>query len=300
VRDTAQAVSRFRREVQALARMDPHPNIVMAMHASEHDGRMYLVMEYVPGTDLRRYVQETGPLPVAQSCEFIQQAAVALAYAHRHGIVHRDIKPANLLLTAASTIKLLDLGLARLAAADPAAADTGATKSGALLGTVDYLAPEQARDASHADARSDLYSLGCTFYFLLTGRAPFANRSTVEKLMAHAEQVPEPIHRVRPDVPPAIAAVVAKLMAKRPEDRYPSAVQFLDALGVVVQEMVSADGQSSSPGTADPELRFIGDLIRTVLTGRPMAGFAALVVVAVGVGMVWHAWPHAPGTSNAN
>ena len=166
------AVRRFQREVRAPPRLCRHPNIVHAYDADEIDGTHLLVMEYVEGaTDLARLVKQNGPLPVAQACEYIRQAALGLQHAYERGLVHRDIKPHNLLLTAdGQTVKVLDMGLARL---DPLPGDDRSatmTQEGAVMGTPDYIAPEQALDSHTVDIRADLYSLGCTFYYLLTGK----------------------------------------------------------------------------------------------------------------------------------
>jgi tRNA A-37 threonylcarbamoyl transferase component Bud32 len=228
--DDAPALARFLNEVRSLARLNPHPNVAAAFHASKYQGRLYLVMEHVPGLDLKQHVRQGGPLPVAQACAFIRQAALGLGYAHRHGIVHRDVKPSNLMLTPEGTVKVLDLGLARQVAQGGQGTDASLTPSGAVLGTFDYLAPEQARDPGAADARSDLYSLGCAFYELLTGRPPFHHHTELEKLVAHARDEPRPLRELRPDVPEAVAAVVHKLLAKRPEDRYPTAGALIYAL----------------------------------------------------------------------
>jgi hypothetical protein len=225
-----EAVRRFRQSVQILARLRPHPHIAAALHASDHEGCLYLTMEYVDGSDLRAFVRQSGPLSVAQACDYIRQAALGLEYAHQHGIVHRDIKPSNLMLTQDGRIKILDLGLARRTGPALLDADASQTGAGVVIGTLDYIAPEQGEDAGQADSRSDLYSLGCTFYYLLTGRAPFDRHSPLKKLLAHIQEDPEPIQQVRPDVPPAVATVVHRLLAKRPEDRYSSAGALIEAL----------------------------------------------------------------------
>jgi hypothetical protein len=214
--------------------MGPHPNLVVAMHASTHEGRLYLVMEYVPGKDLRKLVRQGGPLAVEKACAYIRQAAVGLDHAHRQGVVHRDIKPSNLLLSLDGTVKILDLGLARLLVPEPRA-DDARTVPGILVGTPMYMSPEQAEDAAGADARSDLYSLGCTFYYLLTGRAPFPRPLATDKVGAHAAEPPEPVEQVRPPVPPKVAAVVHKLLAKRPEDRFASAQALVEGLDAALR-----------------------------------------------------------------
>jgi serine/threonine-protein kinase len=227
----------FRREVRAVTQLH-HPNIVMAYDANEADGLHFLVMEHVAGSNLDARVKTEGPLNVLAACELMREAAQGLQYAHEKGLVHRDIKPGNLLLPlpvpvsgnqsslaatpsgpALPAVKIVDFGLARLHR-------TGAPETiflqghGEFLGTPDYCSPEQSRDIHAADIRSDLYSLGCTFYFALTGRAPFVGETAMEKLIKHLTEEPLPIQQVRPEVPASVAAIVRRLMAKSPADRY--------------------------------------------------------------------------------
>jgi len=229
--EAPERLRRFLTEIRAQGRLGTHPNLAVAYDAGEHEGRVYLALEYVPGTDLQTKVAQSGSLPSDVALDCIRQTAAALAFAHKHGIVHRDIKPSNLMLTPQGQVKLLDLGLAQLAASESQATDATRTQAGLLLGTPDYIAPEQAQDASRADARSDLYSLGCTWYYLLTGRPPFAGNSAIEKLRAHALEPPPCLLDSRPEVPPATAAMLEMLLAKRPEDRYQSADELSDDLG---------------------------------------------------------------------
>ena len=228
-------VARFRREVRSAGRMR-HPNVVTAYDAGAARGFLFLVMEYVEGTDLGRFVTENGPLPVPLACEAVRQAALALQYAHDLGLVHRDIKPDNLLLTwpgpdwppgvgslpslpdgtsgeGAALVKLLDLGLALPTRCPPERAEPA--------GTPDFMAPEQAHRHGPVDGRSDLYSLGCTFYYLLTGRVPYPGGTCAEKLLRHGLDAPSAVRDLRPEVPPAVAAIVERLMAKDPDQRYP-------------------------------------------------------------------------------
>jgi serine/threonine protein kinase/putative intracellular protease/amidase len=238
------AVARFRREIRAAAQLkDDH--IVTAYDAGEAGGSHFLVMEYVEGVSLDRLVAKKGPLPVNLACNFVRQAALGLKHAADKGMVHRDIKPQNLMVTRKGRVKILDFGLARFASSDesdaPAdrpefgearkQADDGVTNPNLLMGTPDYLSPEQAKNSHTVDARSDLYSLGCTLHFLLAGRAPFAGAgSLIDKLLAHTTEEPPAVRAARPDVPDALAGVLAKLMAKSADDRYQTAHEVAAAL----------------------------------------------------------------------
>jgi serine/threonine protein kinase/WD40 repeat protein len=210
------ALRRFRREIQAASQLQ-HPNVVRALDADECNGTCLLAMEYVDGIDLGRLVGQRGPLPVAEACQYIRQAALGLQHAYERGLVHRDIKPHNLLLARDGTIKILDLGLARILSGGDASVSL--TESGAVLGTPDYIAPEQARDSRNADTRSDLYSLGCTLYFLLTGKAVFGGASMTEKLVRHQIDPPPDVCDLRSDAPAGLSQLIRKLLAKRPQDR---------------------------------------------------------------------------------
>jgi len=222
----AALVDRFRREARAAAKL-AHPNIVTAYDAEQAGETQMLVMEYVRGTDLARLVRDRGPLPAAEACDLARQAATGLQHAHEHGMVHRDIKPQNLMLTAGGQVKILDFGLARFASEFPAG---GVTADGAILGSADYVAPEQVEDPRTADIRSDLYGLGCTLYFLLAGRPPFPGGTILQKLTAHAHREPAPLAGFRADLPPGLAAVVGRLMAKDPAARFPSPAEAAAAL----------------------------------------------------------------------
>jgi serine/threonine protein kinase len=221
------SVRRFKREVTATAKLS-HPNIVRALDA-DHSGNIhFLAMEFVEGGDLLRLVKTKGPLPVQQACEFMRQAALGLQHAFEQGMTHRDIKPSNLLVDLKGTVRILDMGLARMEDAEDNSATL--TQEGSVLGSLDYLSPEQALNARTADARSDLYSLGCTFYFALTGQVPFPGGTATEKLLKHRLEEPKPIEQIRGDVPAKVTAVVRKLMAKKPEDRYQSGAELAAAL----------------------------------------------------------------------
>jgi serine/threonine protein kinase len=236
----AEAVARFLREIQVAAQLT-HPNIVRAYDAAQAGDVHYLAMEFIEGRDLSRLIEERGPLPYAEACDLLRQAALGLQHAHERGLVHRDIKPANLLLTNDGVLKLLDLGLARTVKAPlPEEVDTlpsaepGAmlTISGAIMGTPDYMAPEQSFDSRTVDIRADIYSLGCTLYHLLVGKPPFASHRTLRaKVWAHREAAPDlPLYRVRPDVPAALQIIVDTLMAKHPAHRLATPMQVAQAL----------------------------------------------------------------------
>jgi serine/threonine protein kinase len=247
--DSELAIKRFRREIITAAQLD-HPNVVRAYDADEAGGVHFFAMEHVEGTDLAKLVKQHGPLPVSRACGYIRQAACGLAHAHEKGLVHRDIKPANLLLSSSGVVKVLDMGLARLNALAAAGEATTLTQDGAIMGTPDYIAPEQARDSKRADIRADLYSLGCTLYHLLSGRVPFGGGTLTEKLLAHQMDPVPDVRRLRPDVPPAVAVIVSKLMAKRPEDRYQTPGELVAAIDNVL---------NAAPGAAPT-----ADLDRTV------------------------------------
>jgi formylglycine-generating enzyme required for sulfatase activity/serine/threonine protein kinase len=250
--DSPQAVGRFRREVQAAARLS-HPNIVTAHDAEQAGDVHFLVMEYVDGRNLADLVQERGPLPVATACDYAQQAAEGLQCAFEAGMVHRDIKPHNLMVTRAGQVKILDFGLARFVSETATAEGEGVvaghplpvhlTSFGSAMGTPDYIAPEQSSDARSADARADIYALGCTLYFLLAGRPPFADESVVEKVRAHAERAPRPIRELRPEVPDGLAEVLVRMMAKDPGQRYQTPAEVAEALARFA-------GAPASPTTA--------------------------------------------------
>jgi serine/threonine protein kinase len=225
------AVDRFYKEVRAAAKLI-HPNIVTAFDASEHAGTHYLVLEFVDGKDLSEVLKEHGPLPVAQAVECTIQAARGLEYAHSKGLIHRDIKPANLLLAKDGTVKILDLGLARLE--QEQASRDGLTKSGQIMGTVDYMSPEQARDTKHADARSDIYSLGCTLYRLLTGIPVYDGDSIMNKMMSHAQDPIPSLKAARVDATEKLDAAFRKMVAKQADDRQQTMTEVIVDLEVAL------------------------------------------------------------------
>jgi serine/threonine protein kinase len=264
-----EVVQRFRREIRAVAQLG-HPNIVLAHDADEVGGTHFLVMEFVEGTDLGRLVERRGPLPVDEACDFARQAALGLQHACERGLVHRDIKPSNLLLTApaagsgAGVVKIVDFGLARLAPGMDLT--TTLTPANGVMGTPDFMAPEQALGSHDVDIRADLYSLGCTLYWLLTGQVPFPGGTLGQKIARHLNQEAVPVERLRPGVPPAVAAVVGKLMAKLPEDRYQTPAGLaavlqcgLPAPGEALAEAVLASTRLTGPSaeTVPPPRRIV-------------------------------------------
>lgn len=221
-----EALARFRREIDILARLE-HTNIVRALDVLRTRTQLFLVLEYIEGHDLGALVRQRGPLPVAEAVGYALQAAQGLAYAHGRGVVHRDLKPANLLLTREGVVKLSDLGLARLFADEPA---DELTLKGCCLGTPEFMAPEQAEDATRADVRSDLYSLGATLFHLLTAELPVPGSSHVLRLQRLLTEPPKPLATVRPDLPATLAAVVDGLRARSPADRPASAEEAIALL----------------------------------------------------------------------
>jgi hypothetical protein len=221
-------LGRFRREVKAASRLD-HPNIVRTLEAGQEGPWLFLAAEFVDGPDLARVVGTGGPLSVPDAVDAIAQAARGLAYAHGQGVIHRDVKPSNLLRGSDGVVRVADVGLARLTPAIGEAI-SALTASGALVGTADYIAPEQARDARRADARSDVYGLGCTLHFLLTGRPPFGGKSRAERVLAHADRPIPSLAGQRADIPPALDSLFHKMLAKDPADRPQSMAEVLREL----------------------------------------------------------------------
>jgi serine/threonine protein kinase len=295
------AVERFRREVRAAARL-AHPNIVTA-HDAEHAGdTLFLVTEYVEGQTLSRLVRECGPLPIAKACDYIRQAALGLQHAHERGMVHRDIKPENLMLiksesracrgpdfqsglehtaglenrptnrdrptnrTEPAVVKVLDFGLAALTVER----GEGLTAEHAIMGTPEYMAPEQAENSHAADIRADIYSLGCTLYALLTGNVPYPAETPLLKILAHRDRPLPSIRKARPDVPPELAAVLARMMAKKPQDRYQTPAEVAAALAPFVGQVSNLPSQPASWKHAPRHRRLL--LAASLLAALLLAG----------------------------
>jgi serine/threonine protein kinase len=229
------AAERFLREIRSAAKLR-HPNVVTAYSTLEAGELLVFAMEYVPGDDLSKIIKSKGPLPIQNACFYISQVALGLQHAHEKGMVHRDIKPSNLILTREGKkliVKILDFGLAKANQEDDN--DPQLTGEGRMLGTPDYIAPEQILDAASADIRSDIYSLGCTLYHLLAGETPFHGASLYALLHAHQQTTPTPLSRFRADIPAELAAVVNKMMAKSPADRYQEPGQIARALAPFIK-----------------------------------------------------------------
>jgi serine/threonine-protein kinase len=238
-------VSRFQREMRLVGRLD-HPNVVRAFDADQQGDTLYIVMEYVSGQSLGQMFKAGGPLPAIDVLKYAGQAAEGLAHAHAQGIVHRDVKPSNLLLSDTGQLKVLDLGLGVLMEADEDA--NFATADGIAVGTIDYMSPEQAC-GKEVDGRSDLFSLGCTMYHLITGRLPFPGESPIDRLGRRLSGSAVPMLEVRANVPPAVVRVVDKLLASKPTERFQSA----DELARVIQAMLRPKSAPKRPEPPAPE-----------------------------------------------
>lgn len=230
---------RFQREIETVAKLS-HPNIVMAFDADDSPAGHYLVMEFVNGRDLASEVYRGGPLSVADAVDCTLQAARGLAYAHGMNIVHRDVKPANILRREDGVVKVADLGLARLCSPS-ATGTTSLTQAGGVVGTIDYIAPEQALDSSTIDHRVDVYSLGCTLYFLLTGRPPYTGASVMSVLLKHREAAPPSLSEARADAPIELGAVFHRMVAKSRDDRFATMADVVQVLERIQQRSPLSD-----------------------------------------------------------
>jgi serine/threonine protein kinase len=272
-------LARFHREAQAVASLD-HPNIVRAYDVDQQTDRdaeiHFLVMEYVDGLSLQDLVIRDGPLPYADAADHVRQAAVGLAHAHKAGMVHRDVKPANLLLDPQGTIKILDLGLARFFGGSDEGPALTLKHEEKVLGTADYLAPEQALDSHTVDIRADIYSLGGTFYYLLTGHPPFNEGTLAQRLLSHQSKEPPSIEIDRADVPASLVEIVRKMMAKRPDDRFSTAQELADALlkwlsanADAAWKQAHADLFTGPGSSVAMPARVVAPLARPVATAAP-------------------------------
>src|SRR5438067_5590994 len=242
--DDPSSLERFYREARAVAAVD-HPNIVRAYDIDQDENLHFLVMEYVDGTNLQDLVKKIGPLEVVRACHYIYGASVGLQHAHEMGLVHRDIKPGNILVDRAGVVKILDMGLARFFHDTEDILTKKYDEN--VLGTADYLAPEQALDSHGVDIRADIYSLGATFYFILTGRPPFAEGTVAQKLIWHQTRQPKSVRTVRPEVPAELSAILEKMMAKNVADRYQTPIEVAEALAPFTQTPIPPPPESEMP-----------------------------------------------------
>src|SRR5581483_7020063 len=278
------AVARFRNEMKAAGRL-AHPNIVAAHDAGRVGGTYYLAMELLDGADLSALVGRLGPLPVADACELVRQAAVGLQHAGECGLAHRDVKPSNLMLTRGGVVKVLDLGLARSLADLPPSERL--TTSGVLLGTADYIAPEQIDRAHTADARSDVYGLGGTLFFLLTGSAPYGDRPTWWEKLRAQEGAPVPeVRQRRAAVPDALADLLTRMLAKDPADRPASPGEVAAALAPFAGGADVAGLLDRAAGTAPTVIRAMAPTTRPTVDARwrGLRGATARYTLAAGGG----------------
>jgi serine/threonine protein kinase len=255
-------LKRFYREARVAAALD-NPHIVRTFDI-DHDGRVnFQVMEYVDGSLLHDIVQKFGPLSIPRACDYIRQAAQGLQHAHEASLVHRDIKPGNLILDRSGTVRILDMGLARVSTDESEEVITRG-----IIGTPDYLAPEQAQDSHNVDIRADIYALGCTFYYLLTGGPPFPEGSVAQKLLWHQTRVPTPLRAFRPEVPEALAAVVHKMLAKNRDNRFQTPVEIVEALEPWTQVPVPPPSEEEMPELS-PAARASGNTVPDLVAETP-------------------------------
>jgi len=287
-------LGRFLREARAAASLN-HPNIVSAFDVDSENGLHYLVMEFVDGRDLHRIVREDGTLPIEKACEYIRQSAVGLQHAHENGLIHRDVKPSNIIVDNTGVVKLLDLGLARFTEDHHEDHLTRRFDGNNVLGTADYVAPEQTRDSHDVDQRCDVYALGGTLYFLLTGQSPFPDGTPTEKMMGHRSRKPIPVSDLRANIPQGLIAVIEKMMEKDPADRYQNMAEVAAALApwLPVKHFSSSEPllpQPSSVVTMDLSARHP----QYISMGWSVA--AILVMLACGFGAMAGRWINSPTT----
>jgi serine/threonine protein kinase len=243
---------RFYRESQAAAYLH-HPNIVQVFDVDERDGTHYMVMEYVRGPCLRDLVRQRGVLPVRTAMDYVRQAALGLAHAHSRGLIHRDVKPSNLLLDEGGVVKISDLGIAYVPHEGDSPSILGGPNS--VFGTLDYQPPEQWEDSHHVDARADLYSLGCTLCYLLTGEPPFPRGTPAQRVQQHQLAEPPDLHALRADVPEAVVAIFERLLAKKPEERIAQASELAEGIGKWLDQSTPAAPSPQAPNEQAIQLR---------------------------------------------
>jgi len=299
-----QLLGRFQREARMALRLK-HPNVVRTYQLGEANDVQYLVMEYLEGETLEEILQRRRKLPPAEAVRLIHQALMGLQHIHEQGMVHRDLKPANLMLAPASgrgdadttlkaTVKILDIGLGRFFEDSPQSEKMELTGEGVLLGTPDYLAPEQARDARAIDIRADIYSLGCVLYHALTGQPPFPDKNLLSQMVRHATETAKPLKEFNPAIPDGLQQIINWMLAKKPEERYPTperAAQALQVFLVADSEPVRASGE-------EPQMHKYLTWLETADNGRgapaPAAPAPASAPLAIPAGGALQAKPVAP------
>jgi len=279
----ADSLRRFQTEARSAARLD-HPNIARAHFVGEDRGVRYIVFEFIEGTNIRDLIYAHGPMPLGDAVSYTMQIAGALTHAWEREVVHRDIKPSNILITPDRQAKLVDMGLARLEYLGQQAHDETAT--GVTLGTFDYISPEQARNPRDADIRSDIYSLGCTLFFMLTGRPPFIEGTVVQKLLAHQTDIAPDVRELRPEVPDSLAAVLTRMLAKQPEHRFDTPLDLTAALSSCVEGAGIAPPASLMPYAA---WRSVTPAATWWRRHAPwLLPMAVLLISVAGLAIKWH------------
>ena len=310
-REEERLLARFRREME-LSRRVAHEHIAWTYEVGVHRGVYYIAMEFIPGRSLRRLVSDEGPLPVRRAARLFAEIAAALEHAHGQGLIHRDLKPSNVMVTPNGHAKLLDLGLA-LVMGEVGAEREVVGGAGYVVGSMDWIAPEQTSDAANVDARSDLYGLGCTLYYALSGRLPFPGGSSREKIHRHRNEDPPPLESLNPAVPPTFAELVRKLMAKSPARRFQTATAvrqqllpwasdepalpldragdtgFHRAVTTLQQAEVPPDLIEMRPSPEEPPRRPAGALRGHLLwVGAGAVGLCVVLLAVLGLVMLLH------------
>lgn len=287
----AETAKRFQLEARSAARLD-HPCIARVYYVGEDRGLQYIIFEYIEGINVRDLVLRDGPLSIADTLSYSIQIADALTHAWQRNVVHRDIKPSNIIVTKEGQAKLVDMGLARMHEVGPTAdADQDLTATGMTIGTFDYIAPEQARNPRDADTRSDIYSLGCTMFYMLTGQPPFPGGTPLQKLLSHQGDPPPSLYNLRPDIPQPLALVVGRILAKQPELRYQTPPDLNSALLQVTDQLGVARPVLTSLLTPATGREGPGPLLRSIPWLAPLA---LLLAGFFGMSLFWQ--PPEPST----
>src|SRR5262245_5563178 len=269
-----ETIRRFQNEAQSAARLD-HPNIARVYYVGEDQGLNFIVFEFIEGVNLRDDVEQNGPLDLERALHYTLQVAEALAHSSSRDVIHRDIKPSNVLVTKDGQVKLVDMGLARLHQVEASSDDL--TASGVTLGTFDYISPEQARDPRAADVRSDIYSLGCTLYYMLTGQPPFPDGTAMQKLLRHQGDEPPDVRLFRPELNPAVTGLIGRMLAKRPSQRYQSPAELIADLTLLGHQL----GLASIARRGQMVLRPVDDRGQWRTTAWQIVGAVAILAAAI-------------------